>query len=115
MDKVVDSATDGLPVPFAAALLLGIGWTGARVPGLAKVAWKMLLWGSSTIGKTNVVTISRLVGASHCGIALASYLDRHYCLVVATLEVNAAIVFGPWAISQVNVLFAYLFELRGQL
>ena len=68
----MDSATDGLPVPFAAALLLGIGWTGARVPGFTKVAWKMLLWGSGAIGETNVVTISRLVGASHYGTALAS-------------------------------------------
>ena len=63
---------DGLPVAFATALLLGVGWTGAGIAGLAKVAWKMLLWGCSAIGKTNVVTISGLVGASHYGTALAS-------------------------------------------
>ena len=71
MSEVADSDTDILPVAFAAALLLSIGWTGAGVPGLAEVAWKMLLWSSSAIGKTDVVAISGLVGASHCGNALA--------------------------------------------
>jgi len=56
-----------LPVAFAAALLLGISRAGAREAGFAEVARKVLLWSGGAIGKTDMVTIRRLVRASHCG------------------------------------------------
>lgn len=66
--EAVGYTMGAIPIAFAAALLLGLGWTVAGVPGFAKVAWEMLLWASSAIGKANMVTVGGLVSASHCGI-----------------------------------------------
>jgi hypothetical protein len=60
------SGDDCLPVAFATALLLGLGWRLAGVSGLAEVLWKVVLGDGSTVGETSVVTVSSLVGAGHC-------------------------------------------------
>lgn len=55
-----------LPVAFAAALLLGFGWTGAGEARLAEVAGEVLLRAGGAIGEADVVTVGDLVGAGHC-------------------------------------------------
>ena len=55
----------GLPVAFTVALLLGALRIVAGMADFAEVAWEMLFSGSGAIGKTNVVTVSHFVGASH--------------------------------------------------
>ena len=72
----------------------------------------MLLWGSGAIGEANVVTVSGLVGASHCGRGLAQSWDVCSDDIAEAFEANgiAAQSCGRlWRLLgalQVNVLFA---------
>jgi hypothetical protein len=57
----------GSPIAFASALLLVHGWVGAGEAGLTEVAREVFLRSSRAIGEANMVTVSSLVRASHCG------------------------------------------------
>ena len=61
----------GLPVAFAAPLLLGLSWVVAGDAGLAEVAREMLFRSGGAVGKPNVVTIRNLVGTSHCSSSVS--------------------------------------------
>ena len=53
------------PIAFAATLLLHALRVAAGEALLSKVAWEMLLRGSSAIGEASVVTVGSLVSAGH--------------------------------------------------
>ena len=57
--------TGNLPVAFATALLLGVGWGLAGVSGFSKVFRQVVFWDGSAVGKTGVVAVSDLVGPGH--------------------------------------------------
>ena len=54
-----------VPIGFTATFFLYFLRVRVDVPGLGKVAGKMLLGGGSAVGKTDVVTIVEFMGASH--------------------------------------------------
>ena len=53
------------PVAFAATILLDAGWIDTRVASFAEVAREMLFGSGGSVGESDVVTITGLVGASH--------------------------------------------------
>lgn len=55
-----------LPIPFAAALLLGVLGVLAGVARFGEVAWEVLLRSGGAVGEALVVTVVGLVAASHC-------------------------------------------------
>lgn len=63
----------GLPVAFAAALLLRVARVVTSIAGFAEVAWEMLFWSGSAVGEADMVPVSGLVGASHCEARLAHH------------------------------------------
>jgi len=65
---VFDFSTLSTPVAFAVAILLCLVRICVDVTVLREEARKVLLWGSGAVGKPSVVTVSVLVGASHCSI-----------------------------------------------
>jgi hypothetical protein len=56
----------GSPVALSTAVLLSLGRIGVGMAGFGKVAGEPRLTLSSAIGNAGVVTVSELVGASHC-------------------------------------------------
>jgi hypothetical protein len=72
-----------IPVASSSALLLHFLWVGVDMARLGKVTREMLFGGGSPIGKTSVVTVVLLVGASHCD-KLATELDGLWSLLSLT-------------------------------
>jgi hypothetical protein len=54
------------PVAFSAAVLFGFGRIGVGMAGFGKVAREPRLTLGGTFSDAGVVTVSELVGASHC-------------------------------------------------
>jgi hypothetical protein len=63
----VEGVESDLPIAFAATILLRLGRVLAWMTRLGEVARKVRLGFGSAISDASMVTVSELVGASHCG------------------------------------------------
>jgi hypothetical protein len=57
---------DDLPVAFSSAVLLSLGRILVSMAGLGEVAREMLVGVGGAVSQGGMVTVSVLVGASHC-------------------------------------------------
>lgn len=67
-----------LPIALAAAALLRLGWVRVGMAGFAKVLGESGFTLGSAIGNAGMVTVSVLVGASHCTQLSASGMQSKW-------------------------------------